>query len=56
VLQAVKLLRPQWLTGADSWDRLLEMGRKTKPSWFDNFKISFKQWMGMKVVLCDSCK
>jgi len=30
--------------------------KKLKPSWFDNLKISVKQVLGMKVVLCDSCK
>ncbi len=29
---------------------------KSKPSWFDNLKINIKQALGMKVILCDSCK
>jgi hypothetical protein len=30
--------------------------KKTKPSWFDNLKINIKQALGMKTILCDSCK
>ena len=30
--------------------------KKLKPSWLDNLKISIKQAMGMKIILCDSCK
>lgn len=30
--------------------------KKLKPSWLDNLKISIKQALGMKIILCDSCK
>jgi hypothetical protein len=34
------------------------MARKNKsgPGWFDNFKISLKKALGMKIILCDTCK
>jgi len=30
--------------------------KKSGPGWFDNFKISLKKALGMKIILCDSCK
>ena len=31
-------------------------GKKLQPSWLDNLKINIKQALGMKTILCDSCK
>jgi len=30
--------------------------KKQGPTWFDNIKISFKKALGMRIILCDSCK
>jgi hypothetical protein len=30
--------------------------KKSGPSRWDNLVINVKQWLGMKVILCDSCK
>lgn len=32
------------------------MKTKTRPGWWDNLKLRVKKWLGMKVILCDSCK
>jgi hypothetical protein len=32
------------------------MKSKTGPGWKDRFTISVKKWLGMNVILCDSCK
>jgi hypothetical protein len=32
------------------------MKRRTGPGWKDRFVIGVKKWLGMNVLLCDSCK
>jgi len=32
------------------------MKSKTGPGWKDRFTLSVKKWLGMNVILCDSCK
>jgi hypothetical protein len=32
------------------------MRGRAKPSWGHNFKVRLKQMLGMKIVICDSCK